>query len=247
MERDNFVFYRSYWEQAKEMNSKDRLKFFEAICELALDGNEMELKGSPKIAFIGVKPQITANNKKYVNGIKGGVHGNKGGRPKKTNVGDTSKNPCGVNKETPNVNDNVNENDNDNVNDNVNVFGLFETEFARTISPIEIDMIKQWEREYDKCIIKLALKEAAKRGARNFRYIEVILNNWKTNGIRSEAEALEYIAKREKEIASKKGDKQLPEWFYEQDEIKGQEDTIGDEELAERLRKVRQGMKGAEV
>lgn len=198
-EKDSFVFYRSFFEALQDLSDKDRLKLYDAICNLALNGEDTELKGIACTVFKLIKPQVVANTKRYANGKKGG-------RPKKETIGYENKKTTGYVSEKPNVNDNVNENvnENDNVNGNVNVFGLFETEFARTISPIEIDMISQWENEYSDPIIKLALKEAVKNGKRNFRYIEAILNNWKNNGLRNETEVLEYLAKREKGTAEKR-------------------------------------------
>ena len=182
MERENFVFYRSYWEQAKEMNKTDRLKFLEALCELALNGKETELKGTPKIAYISAKPQIEANNKKYQNGVKGGVHGKKGGRPKKGTVGVNDENP----KKTPNVNDNVNVNENDNenvnVNENDNVFGVFQTELSHPLSEEEKKDISIWIEKYGENSVTLALRSAKLQGVTDFAYINTILKNQEDEG-----------------------------------------------------------------
>ena len=85
----------------------------------------------------------------------------------------------------------------------------------------------------------MALREAVKHGARNFKYVEAILNNWKSNSVRTVTEAQEYMAKREKEMAVKKGEKQLPGWFYEQDEP-NELPSISDDELMEQLQKLRE-------
>lgn len=110
--RDTFIFYRSFYEMAKEMSDAERLTFFDAICEYALNFKEVELKGIAKICFIGAKPNISANTKRYQNGKLGAEHGIKGGRPKtpkkplKNPTGDFENNP----KETPNKNKDVNNN-----------------------------------------------------------------------------------------------------------------------------------------
>ena len=104
---------------------------------------------------------------------------------------------------------------------------------------MEIDLIIQWQKEYDASIIKLALNEAVKHSAKNFKYVEAILKNWKSNGVRSITEAQEYMAKREKEMAVKKGEKQLPEWFYEQDEP-NELPSISDDELMTQMQKLRE-------
>lgn len=117
--RDNFIFYRSFYEGAKVLKDSDRLKLYEAIFEYALDNTEPKLKGYPLGMFSMARPQLDANNKRYQDGLKGAEHGKKGGRPKKNKLnGDNEENPIGFLDKTPN--ENVNDNENDNVNENVN-------------------------------------------------------------------------------------------------------------------------------
>ena len=189
MERENFVWYRSFTEQGKEMNEKDRLKFYEAICEFALNGVEPELKGAPKIAMIGAKPLIQSNNQKYINGIKGGVHGKKGGRPKKNASGVIEEKPQENPKKTPSVDVNVDEDVDVNDNDNVNVIGLFEDELGRPLSSYEMQMIFELEKVHTSTLLKFALKESVRQGKRTLKYIEGILNNWKSQGVKSVQDA----------------------------------------------------------
>jgi hypothetical protein len=100
--KESFVFYRSFYEAIQMLPPEERLQVYDAISELALNGNQAETTGSAAIVMKLVKPQILANNRKYKNGCKGG-------RPK------TKPKPNG------NVNVNVNGNGNGNKNDNVNV------------------------------------------------------------------------------------------------------------------------------
>ncbi|MDY5110763.1 DUF6291 domain-containing protein [Faecalicoccus sp.] len=117
--RDNFIFYRSFYEGAKVLKDSDRLKLYEAIFEYALDNTEPKLKGYPLGMFSMARPQLDANNKRYQDGLKGAEHGKKGGRHKKNKLsGDNEENPIGFLNKTPN--ENVNDNENDNVNENVN-------------------------------------------------------------------------------------------------------------------------------
>lgn len=137
-EKESFVFYKSFFEALKDLKEKDRLKVYDAICELALNGNEQKLIGLPKTIFTLIKPQILANTKRYENGKKGG-------RPKKETSGFEKEKTKGLeenktdgfqNEETetkPNVN--VNENVNDNVNVNVN--DLYLTLFNKYKKQIE--------------------------------------------------------------------------------------------------------------
>ena len=62
---------------------------------------------------------------------------------------------------------------------------IFEEQFGRPLSPIELNIIKDWkESDYSDEMIVKALKEAVKSQVLNFRYVEGILNNWAKNGIK---------------------------------------------------------------
>lgn len=70
MNRDSFVFYKSFFEALQDLNNKDRLILYDAICELALNDKDTELQGISKTIFTLIKPQILANTKKYNDGKK---------------------------------------------------------------------------------------------------------------------------------------------------------------------------------
>lgn len=75
--------------------------------------------------------------------------------------------------------------DNEVKEETINLLSVFEEQFGRALSPIELNIIRDWkESNYsDEMIIK-ALKEAVKSQVLNFRYIEKILENWAKNGIK---------------------------------------------------------------
>ena len=122
--RESFIFYRSFYESLKNLKDKDRLKLYDAICNLALNNEEKnDFSGIVESIFVLIKPQIEANNTRYINGKQGG-------RPKKEktngfeNDGENKK-PMVLkkdeNKKTEiKPNENVNENENVNVNENEN-------------------------------------------------------------------------------------------------------------------------------
>lgn len=117
MERDSFVFYRSFYTALKRMDDATLAESIKALCDYALDGQETELDGNAGIFFDLVKPQIDANNKRMIDGKKGG-------RPKKEKPMVINEKTIGYKKpknEKPNVNVNVNVNANANDNDNENV------------------------------------------------------------------------------------------------------------------------------
>ena len=67
-----------------------------------------------------------------------------------------------------------------------NIYDKFEKEFARTLSPMEYEIIGAWtQNDFSEEIIDLALKEAVYNGVTNLRYIDKILYEWKKKGIKS--------------------------------------------------------------
>ena len=122
MERESFVFYRSFYEGIKELPRDIQGEVLTAIMEYGLNGVTTEnQKPITKAMFALIKPQLDANNQRFENGKRGG-------RPKadcnqtetetkpKQNQTETKLKPNHNQTETkpePNVNDNVNVNDND--------------------------------------------------------------------------------------------------------------------------------------
>lgn len=68
MERDSFIFYRSFYEAIKEVPDEEQLQIYKSITEYALNGNEIDNKGISKAIFTLIKPQLDANLKRYMNG-----------------------------------------------------------------------------------------------------------------------------------------------------------------------------------
>lgn len=115
MTRESFIFYASFHNALKKLDSSQYGKVVSAICEYALNGKEPDFQDDvvSDAMFTLIKPQIDANNERYENGKKGG-------RPKKNT--EIAKPMVYENDDVakPNVNVNVNVNDNDNVNVNDN-------------------------------------------------------------------------------------------------------------------------------
>lgn len=67
-----------------------------------------------------------------------------------------------------------------------NLYSVFETEFGRTLSPMEFEIINGWvDAGYSEELIKLALKEATYNGVSNLRYIDKIIYEWGKKGIKT--------------------------------------------------------------
>jgi hypothetical protein len=135
--RDSFIFYRSFYETISDLNDKQQLQIYKAIAEFSLNDNLINLDGLSKTIFRLIEPQLLANKKRYLNGLKGAEHGLKGGRPKKQDNPEAVKiitpnkpldNPEITPNITPNKNVNVNVNEecklelmNDNLNNNISI------------------------------------------------------------------------------------------------------------------------------
>lgn len=66
------------------------------------------------------------------------------------------------------------------------IFSFMESEFGRTLSPSEYEVIKAWiSDDTGEELIQEAVKEAVINGVSNLRYIDKILYEWKKKGIKT--------------------------------------------------------------
>lgn len=72
-------------------------------------------------------------------------------------------------------------------NEEGEIFAIFEQEFGRLLSPMEIETISMWidTDHHSPAIIKAALKEAVLAGKISLRYVDRILFEWKKKNITS--------------------------------------------------------------
>jgi hypothetical protein len=105
MERDSMIIYRSFFEAIKELPKENQAEVWNAVYELGLNGKRIELKGISKTIFTLIVPQLEANYKKFLNGIK----------PKQKQIESKTeaKPKQKISKTEANVNVNVNDNEKD--------------------------------------------------------------------------------------------------------------------------------------
>ena len=107
-QRDSFVFYRSFYEAIGELPDDSRLNIYDAIANYSLNFEDPDFSGIDLAIWKLIKPQLDANNKRYINGCK----------PKNKQTGSKrqakNKQKRSKSKANDNDNDNVNDNDNDN-------------------------------------------------------------------------------------------------------------------------------------
>ena len=85
-----------------------------------------------------------------------------------------------------------------------NIYSKFETEFGRTLSPMEYEIITGWlDNGYTEELITIALKEATYNGVSNLRYIDKIIYEWGKKGIKTK-EDVERNKKQFKNSSEKK-------------------------------------------
>lgn len=71
--RATFKFFRSFYEAAKQLPSKEQqADFFLAVCAYALDGEEPDIQGVPAALFLLVKPNLDTSLKMSSGGARGG-------------------------------------------------------------------------------------------------------------------------------------------------------------------------------
>lgn len=87
-----------------------------------------------------------------------------------------------------------------------NLYSVFETEFGRTLSPMEYEIINSWkDTGYTDELIILALKEATYNGVSNLRYIDKIIYEWGKKGIKTK----EDVDKNRKQFKNNNAKKEL--------------------------------------
>lgn len=108
MERETFIFYRSFRDAFNALDKDVRLRMYEAIIDYGLDLIEPHFEGIEKVLWTLIRPQLEANNKRFENGCKGGAPiGNQNARKQPKDNRETTK-------KQPNNNNNNNNNNNEN-------------------------------------------------------------------------------------------------------------------------------------
>ena len=110
--KDSIVIYRSFYKAAKVLSDQEELELYRGIFEFGLNHKEIEMGPIPTAMFQLIKPQLEANYKKWLNGLKGG-------RPNlnqnQNKTGEEPNDNQKITKDEPNDNVNVNDNVNENV------------------------------------------------------------------------------------------------------------------------------------
>ncbi|MBY6800147.1 DnaD domain protein [Clostridium botulinum] len=111
-------------------------------------------------------------------------------------------------KHTNNNDNNVN-NDNKYINnkEEVNPIKVYQNNIYPMPGVIEIEGINQWSNDLGNELVIYAIDTAAKNNARNWRYIERILIDWNSNGIKTLDQAKAYSEDRKKKGGQNQNDR----------------------------------------
>lgn len=165
MERESFVFYRSFFESISCLTKEQKADCLDAIAKYALDGEVIKMDGIIKALFLSMKPQIDANTRRYANGCKGG-------KPK-SNQDETKTEPKSNQEVTkPEPNDNVNDND----NENEKITPLTPLKGEKEKKPSELVEEKNFPAELKEAVLQWLKYKREKRQA----YQETGLKNFLT-------------------------------------------------------------------
>lgn len=99
----------------------------------------------------------------------------------------------------------TNNNINNNSNSSNNLFDYIESNYGRTLSPIEYEKIAEWD---DNELTRYAIKQSVLNGVRKINYVESILQSYKSLGIKTVVEAQEQEEKFKNKNQTKTLDKQ---------------------------------------
>lgn len=91
-----------------------------------------------------------------------------------------------------------------------NLYSIFEAEFGRPLSPMEMESLVMWVEEdnFSTELIQLALREAVLSQVYSFKYIDRILLNWEKKNIRTK-EQVEKESQRFREYSASKHSNRL--------------------------------------
>ena len=100
------------------------------------------------------------------------------------------------------------------INKESNKFELIEKNLCRALSPIEIEVINNWD--YDDEIIELAIRESILNNAKTIKYIDRVLFNWEQNNIKTVEDAKKYIEEFSNKVKPKKKKETKIENYYKE-------------------------------
>ena len=203
MEREQFTFYRSYYEALKKLSKRDREQAIMAICAYALDEEIIPLSGPASVMFLLVKPTLDTGRKKAANGKQGGSKPKAKGKQSSSEkegekeVEGEIENECYPPTPLP-------------TSEKANAVSAVLADYLDRVNPMasqtSLDKLKGYAEEMGEAVCKRAFDIALDNKKASWSYIEAILQDRLRRGVKCLADwdALEEQVKARKE-AEKNG------------------------------------------
>ena len=109
-----------------------------------------------------------------------------------------------------------------------NLFEFLETNFGRTLSPIEFEEVSTWE---DSDLTRYAIRQAVLNGKYSIKYISKILYQWQVRNIKTvqDAQKDEEQWNKQKTFNKPKNEMPVPDWFDKDFEAEEEKELTEDE------------------
>ena len=184
---NGFTFYRSYFECLDKLPEEEKSELLMAIVYYVYKDMDPNFDGILSALWTVIKPNLdTSKNRSLNPQTKTKQKGNKSktkSKQKQNNDLIDKDNDKEYDKE--NNKDKEKENDNDLEAEGRNIYTTVEENFGRTLSPMEIEKINVWLKDFPEDVILYAIRKSVLANKRNFSYVNGIIRSWKTNGYRT--------------------------------------------------------------
>ena len=197
----SFTVYEEYYQLIKCLNDKDRFIIYDAMFKYMFEDKEVQLDGLKNGIWVNIKRPLDKSKNRGKSGSITISNQNEIKMKSNQNQNEIKS------KSHQDVNVNVNNYDNNyyvNVNKDNSIYEYIESNFGRTLTPIEYEEISKWE---DNELTRYAIKQSILNGAYTIKYINGILQNYKNRNITSvqqaQKEELEYQKRKDKQSKEK--------------------------------------------
>lgn len=219
MSRGQFTFYASFASALSRIKKKaDRADAYDAICNYALYGTEPDmdkLPDSAAIAFDLIRPTLDSSRRKAESGKRGGMSKQTGSKPE-ANI---KLEQPGREKEKEKEGEKEKEKEDECLYSNGRDPGLAAVmnEYMNQIEPhpsyTSTESLKAYVKELGPDVCLKAIEAAINAGARNWNYVNAVLQNKKRQGVRSLADWERQEARRQHKPADG-----MPDYSHTEDE-----------------------------
>jgi len=171
--RDSFIFYRSFYEAIESLDDNSQLQIYKAIANYSLNFTEPKLDGICKTIFTLVKPQLDANNKRFINGSKP--------KTKQTKSKTEARSKQDQSKTEANNNNNVNVNVNNNIKKNTKKkfsFTLSQEKSLEFASQEYKDKLKSYIQTQNKMTYEDFYNTCINKKKYKYKNYKVAYDNW---------------------------------------------------------------------